>query len=109
MKRHLSLMTLCLGLAAASAHADETCLWAGGEYRFSEHGIYGDFSINGDCTEMVWSRLSDGPETTALERSKNGWKGRLTKVRVELLENGRSLRITGDGGVMRQTKATRKN
>ena len=109
MKRHLSLIALCFGMTAAPAFAADTCLWAGGDYSFSEHGIYGDFTINGDCTEMVWSRLSDGPETTALEKSKDGWKGRLEKVRVELLENGRNLRLTGDGGVMRQTKATRKN
>ena len=108
MKLRLSLTALCLSLTVAPAFAAETCPWAGGEYSFKESGIYGDFSINSDCTTMVWSRLNE-PETTVLERSKGGWKGRLTKVRVELLENGHNLRITGDGGVMRQTKATRKN
>ena len=109
MKRHLSLIALCLGIAASPALAADNCPWAGGEYAFKEHGIYGDFTINSDCTEMVWNRLSDGPETAALERSKDGWKGKLEKARVELLENGHNLRVTGDGGAMRQTKATRKN
>ncbi|GAB5436042.1 hypothetical protein [Falsiruegeria mediterranea] len=85
------------------------CPWASGDYAFSEHGVYGDFTVNADCTEMVWSRLSDGAETTALERTKHGWAGELEKADVELLDNGKNLRITGTGGAMRQARAERKN
>lgn len=109
MKKSLVVTTLCLGLAALPALADETCAWAGGEYAFKDHGIYGDFTVNADCTELVWSRLKDAPETTALEKTKKGWKGALNKASFELLENGESLRITGVGGVMRSSKAARKN
>ncbi len=85
------------------------CPWASGEYAFSERGIYGDFTVNAECTEMVWSRLSDGAETAALKRTKNGWAGELEKADVELLDNGKNLRITGTGGAMRQVRAERKN
>lgn len=100
---------LVLGFVSTTAAAQDACPWAGGEYEFKEHGIYGDFTVNADCTEMVWSSLSDGPETSALERSKDGWKGELERARFELLENGKNLRITGHGGAMRQSNATRKN
>ncbi|TMV04771.1 hypothetical protein FGK63_16945 [Ruegeria sediminis] len=109
MKQLLSLTTFCLGLAAVPAFAQEACPWAGGEYSFKEHGVYGDFTVNADCTELVWSRLSDGPETSALEKTKHGWKGELEKADFELLDNGHSLRITGTGGAMRQTRAERTN
>lgn len=108
MSRLLALSALCLTLATPALAAD-SCAWSGGEYEFKEHGIYGNFSVNADCTEMTWSRLSDAPETSALERSKDGWKGSLSKADFELLENGESLRITGDGGAMRQTRAKRVN
>ncbi len=109
MKPLFTLTALALGLATTSVAADETCAWAGGAYSFSDHGIYGDFTVNADCTEMVWSRLSDGSETSALTRSKQGWKGELDKADFELLENGHSLRLTGNGGVMRASKAKRTN
>ncbi len=109
MKHYLCTAALCLSASAVPAFADETCPWAGGEYEFKEHGIYGDFTVNGDCTQLVWSRLSDGPETTALAKTNGGWEGKLEKVDVELLENGRNLRITGNGGAMRQASAKRKN
>ncbi len=109
MKPRIYLMALGLGLASFAATSAPACPWAGGEYEFREHGIYGDFTVNADCTELVWSRLSDAPETSALEKSKAGWKGELSKARFELLENGHNLRITGDGGAMRQTKAKRTN
>jgi len=96
-------------VAATLGSAVSACPWASGEYAFSDHGIYGDFTVNADCTELVWSRLSDGAETTALTRTKGGWKGALDKADVELLENGQNLRITGNGGAMRQSSAKRKN
>lgn len=98
------IAALILGPAQAAA-----CAWAGGAYSFSERGVYGDFTVNDDCTQMVWDRSSDGPETTALTRSKDGWKGALEKVEVELLENGHNLRLTDRGGPTRQTKASREN
>ncbi len=109
MKSLLLLATLGAGLATGPAFAQATCPWAGGEYSFNEHGIYGDFTVNADCSELTWSRLSDDPETSALVRSENGWKGSLTKADFELLNNGHNLRITGDGGAMRQTSAKREN
>lgn len=108
MKRPLALAALCLGLATPAMAAD-TCPWSDGQYAFREHGIYGDFAVNGDCTELVWDRLSNAPETTTLERSKHGWKGKLSKADVELLDNGESLRLTSTGGAMRQVKAKREN
>lgn len=110
MNRFLRLTTLCLGLATLPALAAEACPWAGGAYKFRDHGVYGDFTVNANCTQLVWSRLTDEPETTALERTKHGWKGELSKASFVLLENGTSLRITGVGGVMRQSNnVTRQN
>lgn len=108
MKQPLFLTALCLSLVGATAYSADACPWAGGDYTFRDSGIDGTFTVNGDCTQLVWSRLSE-PETTALTRSKHGWVGNLTKVKVELLENGRNLRVTGDGGAMRQSNATRNN
>ncbi|KUJ80839.1 hypothetical protein AVO45_07365 [Ruegeria marisrubri] len=108
MKKSLSLTALCLGLMAAPALAQD-CPWAGGEYEFKEHGVYGDFTVNADCTELTWTRLSDSPETSALTRTKNGWEGELSKADFELLDSGKFLRITGTGGAMRQVSAKRKN
>ncbi|MBO9450600.1 hypothetical protein J7426_10050 [Tropicibacter sp. R16_0] len=106
MKRLSTLSFIGAMLIAGAASA---CPWASGDYAFSEAGIYGDFTVNADCTEMVWDRSSDGPETAALERTKHGWKGELEKADVELLENGENLRVTGNGGAMRQVRAERKN
>ncbi|WP_164660790.1 hypothetical protein [Tropicibacter sp. Alg240-R139] len=100
-------ITFVGGLMVSTAVS--ACPWASGGYAFSEHGIYGDFTVNADCTEIVWSRLSDGPETSALERTKHGWAGELEKADIELLDNGENLRITGTGGAMRQVRAERKN
>ncbi|MBE1285063.1 MAG: hypothetical protein GJ676_17255 [Rhodobacteraceae bacterium] len=106
MPRIPNLPALCLALITlpAMSHA---CPWAGGAFEFREHGINGDFVVNADCTELVWDRLSDGPETAALARTKNGWKGELEKADVELLEDGEHLRLTGTGGPMRQFPAKR--
>lgn len=109
MKRTLPLIALCAGFASGPLAAAGPCPWAGGEYAFKEHGIDGNFSVDGDCTQLVWDRLSDGAETTALTPSKDGWVGKLSKVQVELLENGHNLRITAYGGATRQSKAERTN
>ncbi|MCE8511212.1 hypothetical protein KBY22_00790 [Ruegeria pomeroyi] len=101
MTRLLSYAALCLVTATTA----EACPWASGTFEFREHGIYGNFAVNGDCTELVWDRLSNAPETTALERSKHGWAGKLAKADVELLDNGENLRVTGTGGAMRQVRA----
>ncbi len=106
MKRPLTLLALCIGVTAGPALAADTCPWAGGSFDFKENGIYGELDVNADCTQLVWKRV-DEPQTTALTRTKNGWKGELERVDVELLENGKSLRIY-DGGVMRQTSVKPK-
>ena len=98
MKRYL--VPLSLALAVQPALSATACPWAGGSYSFRESGVYGELSVNGNCTEMRWKRLKE-PEITTLKRTRAGWKGKLKRVDVELLENGRSLRIF-DTGVMRQ-------
>lgn len=108
MKSKLLFATLSLGLAAAPAIAQSTCPWAGGEYRFSDHGIYGDFSVNADCTEVVWDRLTD-PETSPLEMTRQGWSGKLSKVSVILLEDGDHVEVTAYGGITRRSKTDRTN
>ncbi|MFC3615812.1 hypothetical protein ACFORG_18840 [Lutimaribacter marinistellae] len=109
MKNTLLFATIGVALAAGPALAQSACPWAGGQYEFKEHGIYGDFTVNADCSQMTWSRLSDEPETSAMVRSKNGWEGSLDKADFELLDDGTHLRITGNGGAMRQTRAKRVN
>jgi len=107
--RHLSLIALCLALTGTTAHAQGACPWAGGKYAFSEHGIYGDFTVDAACSQIVWNRMSDGPETVALERTGDGWKGSLEKAQVLLLDNGANLRVTDYGGPTRQFNATKSN
>ena len=104
MKRSLILLSACLGLTAGAASA---CPWAGGAYSFKESGIYGEFTVTADCSQMTWKRLSD-PETVPLERTKHGWLGKLKKVDAELLDNGHSIRLY-DSGLMRQTKVEPKS
>ena len=107
--KHLTFVPLLLGLSAAPAFAQDSCPWAGGEYSFRDHGIYGDFVVNADCTELVWSRIADSDENTAMERTNDGWKGSLSKADFVLLENGRNLRITGVGGATHNSNAKRTN
>lgn len=109
MKRLWSPMSFCAALVALPAISASACPWAGGNYSFKEHGIYGTFTVNGSCSEIVWSRLSDGPETQPLEKSKNGWSANMNKAKVELLENGTSLRVSDYGGVSRQFTAKPAN
>lgn len=109
MKQHLSLTALSFAVGVSYAAAAGACPWAGGIYAFKSHGFSADFTVNDGCTEMVWSRLSSGPETSALAKTKDGWKGQFSKGDIELLENGENLRFTGTGGPMRQSRAERKN
>lgn len=108
MKHLFPRTALCLAMVAAPALA-AACPWADGTYHFSEHGIYGDFTVNANCTQLVWSRSSDGPETTSLQRTKRGWKGTLERADFELLENGHSLTISDPGGISRPARAERTN
>ncbi|WP_425046435.1 hypothetical protein [Primorskyibacter sp. S87] len=108
MKRFVCIIAACAGLSSAPVYAQDTCPWADGIYHFSSHGINGDFGVNADCTEMIWSRLSE-PETAALTRTEFGWKGSLKNADVELLNNGHNLRVTEHGGMMRQSNAERTN
>ncbi|MGB1389409.1 MAG: hypothetical protein ACPG61_11035 [Paracoccaceae bacterium] len=109
MKRPLYLMSFCAALVALPAISASACPWAGGDYSFKEHGIYGTFTVNGSCSEIVWSRLSDGPETQPLEKSKHSWSANMNKAKVELLENGSSLRVSDYGGISRQFTAKPAN
>ena len=99
MKRPLYLMSFCAALVALPAISASACPWAGGDYSFKEHS----------CSEIVWSRLSDGPETQPLEKSKHGWSANMNKAKVELLENGSSLRVSDYGGISRQFTAKPAN
>ena len=107
--RSFAFIPLSLAVVAGPAWAASDCPWAGGQYAFSDHGVYGDFTVNADCTELVWERIKDQPETTVLERTKAGWSGELSKASFELLENGRNLRLVGSGGLARSSSAKRKN
>ncbi|MEX0337487.1 MAG: hypothetical protein AB3N11_00460 [Arenibacterium sp.] len=107
--RSFAFISLGLAILTGPAIAQGDCPWAGGNYAFSDHGIYGDFTVNADCTELVWERIKDQPETTALERTKSGWSGELSKASFELLENGKNLRLVGEGGLARSSNASRKN
>lgn len=108
MKSRLFLSVVWLGFISLPTHAQANCPWAGGEYRFSDHGIYGEFSVNGDCTELVWDRLSE-PENTSLQVGDNGWFGELSKVAVVLLSDGDYVQVTAYGGISRKSKTMRTN
>lgn len=107
MIRPILVILFLVNVTTAPVMADANCAWAGGEYSFSDSGVYGELSVNEDCSHMTWKRRQT-PETVPLERTRDGWKGRLERAHVELLENGRSLRIS-DGGVLRHSTAERKN
>ncbi len=109
MRHQLILISLCAGVAAGPALAQDACPWAGGDYAFSDHGIYGDFVVDATCTQMEWSRLSDGPESSTLERTKDGWAGALEKADFVLTEDGRHVLIKDPGGPQRRSVVRRKN
>ncbi|HBS51361.1 MAG TPA: hypothetical protein DEA05_15320 [Rhodobacteraceae bacterium] len=109
MRNLLAVATLCAATVAAAPTLAQDCPWAGGSYEFKEHGVYGDFTVNDSCTQLVWSRLNDGTETTSLQRTGNGWKGTLEKADFELLENGKNLIVQDVGGVSRHARADRSN
>ena len=109
MRRHLFLISFCAGLLSVPAFAQETCPWAGGDYAFRDHGIYGGFVVDADCTQMTWSRLADGPETSALERTNTGWAGELERATFVLLEDGVHVNLTVLGGAQRRSRVDRQN
>lgn len=109
MPRHLFLISFCAGFLAAPAFAQEACPWAGGDYAFRDHGIYGDFTVDAGCTQMTWSRLADGPETSALERTDRGWAGELERANFVLLEDGVHVNLKEVGGPQRRSRVDRKN
>lgn len=110
MRTRLILIAFSAGFASAPALAQEECPWAGGDYAFSDHGIYGDFTVDAKCTQLEWSRLADGPEVAALKRVDGGWTGALERADFKLLEDGEHLNIrSSGGGAQRRSKVKRKN
>jgi hypothetical protein len=108
MKLRRLLVAIGVGLAAGPGFAQSACPWADGEYRFSNYGVYGDFQVNSDCTEVVWDHLTE-PEVASLEETSDGWSGKLSKVSVVLLRDGDHLNVTVYGGLSRRSKAERRN
>lgn len=109
MRRHLFLISLGAGLLAAPAFAQDACPWAGGDYAFRDHGIYGGFVVDAECTQMTWSRLSDGTETSALERTDAGWAGELERATFVLLDDGEHVNLKVLGGAQRRSRVDRNN
>lgn len=101
-------LAVFFGFVASASFAQTDCPWANGEYHFSEQGIYGDFTVNSNCTEMVWKRLNDA-EVTQLEVTSMGWTGSLSRVYVDLLEDGIHVQVTAHGGVTQRARTKRLN
>lgn len=108
MTRFVALSFVCFALSPLAAAADTSCPWSGNSYAFADHGIYGDFVVDANCTQVTWDRLSDGPEVAPLERISGGWTGDLEKVRVKLLEDGEHVQLTAYGGISRRSRVDLK-
>ncbi len=100
MKR-LSIFTGAAILAASSVAA---CPWAGGTYSGNEQQFETEFTVNADCTEMVFQssgsagfQQADTPETVALAATDKGWTSTFPKGTITLLADGKQVEFIGPG------------
>lgn len=87
-----------------SASAAAACPWAGGIYKGNEMNFRTEFSVNGECTEMVFQssgsagfQQADTPETFALSATGKGWETNIHSVKTTLDSEGKWVRFNGPG------------
>ena len=90
--------------ALCAASAATACPWAGGTFSGNDLNFQAEFSVNADCTEMVFQssgnagfQKTDVPETFALSPSRHGWEADIHGVTATLLSGGKLVDFVGSG------------
>jgi len=94
-----------LGAAAIfGATSVAACPWAGGTYKGNEMNFRTTFTVNSDCSEMVFQssgsagfQQADTPETFTLSATDKGWVTEIHGVKTTLIPNGKRIEFIGPG------------
>ena len=94
-----------LGAAAIiSATSVAACPWADGTYKGNEMNFRTTFTVNSDCSEMVFQssgsagfQQADTPETFTLSATDKGWVTEIHGVKTTLIPNGKRIEFIGPG------------
>jgi len=99
--KHLSILGAAAVFSATSAVA---CPWAGGTYSGNELNFRTTFTVNSECSEMVFQssgsagfQQADKPETFALNATDKGWVTDISGVKTTLIPNGKRIEFIGPG------------
>lgn len=99
--KHLPVLAVAAILCASSVAA---CPWAGGTYKGKEGNFTTSFTVNADCTEMVFQssgsagfQQADTPETFVLAATDKGWQTEIHGVKTTLVANGKRIEFIGPG------------
>lgn len=110
--KHIAILSAAVLFSASAAAA---CPWAGGIYKGNELGFRTDFSVNAECTEMVFEssgsagfQENDKPESFALTATSKGWETDIHSVDTTLTADGKWVHFNGPG-VNRELHVTREN
>jgi hypothetical protein len=99
--KYLAIIAAVTIFGATSATA---CQWAGGTYKGNELNFRTEFSVNADCTEMVFQssgsagfQKADTPETFKLVATKKGWETEIHSVNTILDNKDSWVQFIGPG------------
>jgi len=99
--KHLSILGAAAIFGATSAAA---CPWAGGTYSGNELNFRTTFTVNSECTEMVFQssgsagfQQADTPETFTLTATDKGWTTDIHEIKTTLIPNGKRIEFIGPG------------
>lgn len=100
MKALLVLAALVIPAVAAA----EDCHWAGGSFHGEKVDFQAHFTVNADCTDMVFEssgsygiQEQDVPQTFALVNNKHGWVADINGVDATLARQGTFVNFVGKG------------
>lgn len=99
--KHLAIIA---AVTIFSANAATACPWAGGIYKGNELNFRTEFTVNADCTEIVFQssgsagfQKADTPETFALGVTDKGWETDIHGVNTILVDKGSRVHFIGPG------------
>ncbi len=111
MNYSLALAAILLSCASVTA----ACPWAGGSFQGNTGNFRTEFTVNKDCTSMVFESSGNAgfqrpntAETFALASNSEGWAANINGVTATLLRSGRWVNFIGLGVNSRvQTRSVR--
>jgi len=111
----LKYIAILGAITVISATGAAACPWAGGSYKGNEMGFRTEFSVNANCTEMVFQssgsagfQAADTPETFALSAAGKGWQADIHGVETTLTDGGKWVHFNGPG-INRELHVEREN